>query len=45
MKELIGSIHNELNKIKVKPKYKQMFKEVEGQSIQKMAAAYWNYEK
>jgi ubiquitin C-terminal hydrolase len=30
MKELLNSIHEDLNKVKAKPKYKQMNKEVEG---------------
>jgi ubiquitin C-terminal hydrolase len=43
MKELLSSIHEELNRVKSKPKYKQMFKEVEGESVETMASAFWSY--
>ncbi len=43
MKELLNSMHEELNRVKNKPKYKQMFKELEGESVEKMAAEYWAY--
>jgi hypothetical protein len=43
MKELLNSIHEDLNRVKIKPKYKQMNKEVEGVTIEKMAAEYWRY--
>jgi hypothetical protein len=32
-----------LNRVKVKPKYKQMNKELEGVPLEKMAAEYWSY--
>lgn len=30
MKELLGSIHDELNRIKIKPKYRELGRELEG---------------
>lgn len=38
-------MHEDLNRVKVKPKYKQMSKELQGVPLQKMAAEYWCYEK
>lgn len=33
MKELLNSMHEDLNRVKVKPKYKQISKELEGVSL------------
>ena len=38
MKELFNSMHEDLNRVKLKPKYKQMNKELEGVPLEKMAA-------
>jgi uncharacterized membrane protein YfbV (UPF0208 family) len=45
MKELLNSIHEDLNRVKEKPKYKAIGKDIEGQSAEKMAATFWEYEK
>lgn len=45
MKELLNSIHEDLNRVKEKPKYKAIGKDIEGQPIEKMATIFWEYEK
>ena len=39
MKELINSIHQNLNRVKVKPQYKEYTQEES--SLEKMAASFW----
>jgi len=43
MKELINSMHEDLNRVDSKPSYKEMAKEMEGVAIEKMAGMYWEY--
>ena len=45
MKELLNSIHDDLNRVKVKAKYKHLMKDLEGESLDKMASTFWEYEK
>jgi ubiquitin C-terminal hydrolase len=45
MKELLNSMHEDLNRVKGKPNYKQLSREVEGCSLPVMAAAFWEYYK
>lgn len=43
MKELLNSMHEDINRVKEKPKYRSLAKDLEGVSIEKMASAFWDY--